>query len=303
MSIGRYVTGFVIILAVTGAAALMGYAVRRRYVPEWRGAQARLAESVVAIAIVVLESLALGLLHVFNRGGLLVASAVLLAAGCTWLRRTPGYDGEAAPAAAKARTLGRPRRRRQRHRGDRSVGRADDSRCPAWLFRLRHAGLPPADGPALGAERGHRTGTPDRPGTARRLLPRECGDLPRRGHGGVAERRPQPRAEPGLAAAGSACRLGDRPALGRGSDRDGRHRARARRPDDGAEPAGQRHDRRPLDGTAARRRGAAGSAAGIHRYARVRVRRPGRGTGRRHQAHRAADAGTFCPRHSVARPS
>jgi hypothetical protein len=101
MSIGRYVTGFVIILTVSGAAALMGYAVRRRFLPDWRGAQARLAESVVAIAVIVLESLALGLMHVFNRAGLLVASGVLAGAGITWLRRIPGYDGESVPAAAK----------------------------------------------------------------------------------------------------------------------------------------------------------------------------------------------------------
>ncbi len=101
MSIGRYVTGFVIVLLVAGAAAVMGYAMRRRFLPEWRGAQARLAESVAAIAAIVLESLALGLMHVFNRGGLLLASVLLLGAGLMWLRRIPVYDDATLPAPAK----------------------------------------------------------------------------------------------------------------------------------------------------------------------------------------------------------
>ncbi|HEX4431004.1 MAG TPA: hypothetical protein VHZ96_17175 [Frankiaceae bacterium] len=101
MSIGRYVTGLLIILAIIGPAALMGYATRRRFLPQWRGAQARLAESVVAIATVTLESLALGLIHEFNRGGILIASALLLGIGFTWLRRLPGYDGDPLPAPAR----------------------------------------------------------------------------------------------------------------------------------------------------------------------------------------------------------
>ena len=101
MSIGRYVTGFVIILAVFGAAAFFGYVSRRRFLPDWRGAQARLAETIVAIAAIVLESLVLGLLHVFDRGGIVVASAALLAAGFGWLRRIPGSDGSAVHPPAR----------------------------------------------------------------------------------------------------------------------------------------------------------------------------------------------------------
>ncbi len=101
MSLGRYLTGFVILLVVLGAAALIGYATRRRYLPEWRAAQARLAEAVVGIATIVIESLTLGLIHEFNRAGVLIASGLLLGAGFSWLRRIPACDSD--PRSAPAR--------------------------------------------------------------------------------------------------------------------------------------------------------------------------------------------------------
>jgi Glycosyltransferase family 87 len=101
MSIGRYTTGLVILLAVVGGAALIGYAARRRFLPDWRRAQARLAETVIAIAAVTLESLLLGALHAFNRGGILIASAMLIGAGLAWVRRIPAYDGQPLPPPAR----------------------------------------------------------------------------------------------------------------------------------------------------------------------------------------------------------
>ena len=251
MSIGRYVTGFVIILAVFGAAAVIGYAIRRRFLPDWRGAQARLAE--------------IRRRHRRDRARELGARPAARVQPRRDPRRQRRLAGRRVHLAAPhsrvptasalhrrpARTLGRSRRRRQRHPRHGAMGDPDDSRDTARLFRLRHPRLPPADGPALGADRGHRAGAPDRPRTAGRLLPRERRDLPRRRNGGVAERRLQPRTEPGMAAAGAARRLGDRPALERDPDRHGRYRPRVRRSAHGPQPAGQRHDRHPVDGTAA----------------------------------------------------
>lgn len=75
MSLGRYVLGLALLVAVVGSSALGGLGLRRRLLPLWTGAPARLGEAIIAVTIVlaVAESLgAVGLL----RMPLLVAGCV-----------------------------------------------------------------------------------------------------------------------------------------------------------------------------------------------------------------------------------
>jgi hypothetical protein len=105
VSFGRYLLGLALLAAVVGAAGLAGVAVRRRWLALWSGAAARLAESVVALTIVLAVAEALGTVGLL-RTGWFTAGAVALGLGLAGgLRaRTGGAPArpEAAPAVAAA---------------------------------------------------------------------------------------------------------------------------------------------------------------------------------------------------------
>ena len=65
MSLGRYLLGFAALGFIVGSLSLSAVLVRARLLPAWRGAPARLAESVIgfALLIAVLELLGAGNQH------------------------------------------------------------------------------------------------------------------------------------------------------------------------------------------------------------------------------------------------
>src|SRR5947209_11305731 len=66
VSFSRYAIGLGLLVAVAGSAAFGGARLRRRLLPRWRGAPARLAEAMIALGVVlgVAEVLAaIGLFH------------------------------------------------------------------------------------------------------------------------------------------------------------------------------------------------------------------------------------------------
>jgi hypothetical protein len=101
MTIARYFAGLGILLVLALAAGLTGYAVRRRLLPRWHSASARLAEIVVALAVIVVVSELLGLAHAFNRTGLLSAGFALIVGASLWIRRLPPA-AEPEPVARRA---------------------------------------------------------------------------------------------------------------------------------------------------------------------------------------------------------
>jgi hypothetical protein len=106
MSPARYLEG-VVLLAVVAVAVSAGAAgLRRRLTPDWAGAPARLAEVVLALALVVLVSEALGLVGLFRRAplviGLVAAGAVSWAIG---RRRGPPPPATQRTARAPAYPL------------------------------------------------------------------------------------------------------------------------------------------------------------------------------------------------------
>jgi hypothetical protein len=93
----------VLLSAVVGSAALTGRAVRRRLLPSWTGPPARLAESVCAIAAVILVSELLGTVGEFRRWPLVAAMAVVAAlASALGGRGAASMDVPEAPRNGRA---------------------------------------------------------------------------------------------------------------------------------------------------------------------------------------------------------
>lgn len=89
MSVGRYALGIVSLGIVCGCIGLAAVALRRRFLPGWAAAPARLAEAVLGLAILVALLQALGTVGWFRLGPVLGASALvgLLAVGAMRRRR------------------------------------------------------------------------------------------------------------------------------------------------------------------------------------------------------------------------
>lgn len=87
MSTASSAAGVLALLAVLAAVSLVAVALRRRLVPSWRGAQARLVELLLGHVAAVVVSLVLGTVGVLGRPALLVAWGVLAAAAAVSLRR------------------------------------------------------------------------------------------------------------------------------------------------------------------------------------------------------------------------
>ena len=84
MSAGRYALGAVSLILI-GAALLLGaVSIRRRWLPDWAGALARLAEAVIALAMLIAILEALGSLGWFSLGPV-VAASVIVGLGAAWL--------------------------------------------------------------------------------------------------------------------------------------------------------------------------------------------------------------------------
>lgn len=80
-SIARYVLGAVALLVVVGSLAAAAVAVRRRWLGDWTGAPARLAEAVIGLALLVGILEVLGAVGLFELGPIVIACALVGGAG------------------------------------------------------------------------------------------------------------------------------------------------------------------------------------------------------------------------------
>lgn len=80
--------GAVALVVMFGTAWVAGTLVRRRFLPDWRGAPGRLAEIVVGLALLLAIAQALGTVGAFERFPVLVTCLACAAAAAVWTRRT-----------------------------------------------------------------------------------------------------------------------------------------------------------------------------------------------------------------------
>ena len=106
MSVGRYALGIAALITVLGALALAATCLRARFLPDWHKAPARLAESVIALALLTAILEVLGTIGLFRLAPILAASA--LTAGV--VARTVGVPRGARPAFARPHDTGRSHR-------------------------------------------------------------------------------------------------------------------------------------------------------------------------------------------------
>jgi hypothetical protein len=93
-SLGSYIVGCLALIGVVAAVGLGGYWLRRWIVPEFTGALARLADAVIAVALLVLSLELLGTLSILRLGWVvLVTIALGLAAAALGYAKAP-RDGE-----------------------------------------------------------------------------------------------------------------------------------------------------------------------------------------------------------------
>jgi hypothetical protein len=99
VDLGGYLLGVVQLALVVGPIGFSVYRLRRRLLPAWEGAPARLVESIVAVALVIWLSEVLGTFGLFYAGTLIAASVLLglslwlLPGGGADLGDHPGRDG------------------------------------------------------------------------------------------------------------------------------------------------------------------------------------------------------------------
>ncbi len=99
VSVGRYVLGAVAVVLLAASLGYGAFALRRRWLPHWDGAPARLAESVIGLAALILILEALGAIGLFRLGPVLGASLLFAGVGLA-AGGGPGSDLR-APAGAR----------------------------------------------------------------------------------------------------------------------------------------------------------------------------------------------------------
>ena len=114
VGLGEYVAGAAELVLVAGAAAFAAIRVRRRLLPGWEGAPARLAEAILGLALVVLVAEALGAIQLLREAPFVIVAtgagiAIGLAAGRQRRRtaREAGVpeDGPTAPTPSRLELL------------------------------------------------------------------------------------------------------------------------------------------------------------------------------------------------------
>jgi hypothetical protein len=104
-SAGRYVLGVAALLVIFGSLAVSAVALRRRILPDWTGAPARLAETVIGLALLIGLLELLGAVGWFAFGPVLAAcviAALLIARRFGPVRATgPRVSPEAAPGSGR----------------------------------------------------------------------------------------------------------------------------------------------------------------------------------------------------------
>ncbi len=97
MSAGRYALGMVALAIVGGSLACAALALRRRWLPSWAGAPARLAEAVIGLALLTALLQLLGAVGLFRLGPITIAAALVGLAGSRALLGTGPVHARAAP--------------------------------------------------------------------------------------------------------------------------------------------------------------------------------------------------------------
>jgi hypothetical protein len=87
MSVVGYLLGVALLVAIGASLALVGWATRRRFLAEWSGPPARLAELVIALTVLVTVSGLLGAVGAFRRWPLVLV--MLGVGGTAWRWRVP----------------------------------------------------------------------------------------------------------------------------------------------------------------------------------------------------------------------
>src|SRR5437867_12793185 len=88
LSLGRFALGALELMVVVGAAALGAAAVRRRFVPAWRGVAARIADAVVALGLIIVLEQLLGTFGLL-REWIVVIAVLAAGGGLRWLFAVP----------------------------------------------------------------------------------------------------------------------------------------------------------------------------------------------------------------------
>jgi len=88
LTVGRYAVGFAALVIVCASMALGGAALRARWLPDWRGAPARLAEFVLGLALLIGILEALGALGLFRLGPIVAVCLGAALAVRVWRTRT-----------------------------------------------------------------------------------------------------------------------------------------------------------------------------------------------------------------------
>lgn len=87
MSAGQYLLGTALLAVIAGSLGVTAWSLRRRFLPSWSGAPARLAELVLGLAMLVLLAEAIGAVGLFTRAALVLASVAAACAGIVVLGR------------------------------------------------------------------------------------------------------------------------------------------------------------------------------------------------------------------------
>ena len=144
MTLGRYAESIVLSGIVIISLGVAAVSLRRRSLPTWSGAPARLVEMIIAISLVVVVSQTLGTIGFF-RVGPLVTTLVLVALLTVWIGKNGGQWHQVVDCGGRtiARRLTHPPRSRvgagRCHRGRQSrrrrVERWNASRLAGWCKR------------------------------------------------------------------------------------------------------------------------------------------------------------------------
>ncbi len=101
VSVSRYVLGVIALVIVVGSLGFAAVALRRRCLPAWRGAPARLAEAVIILALLIIMLQVLGAVGLFRLGPIAAASA-LIAWGAWAVGGRRSADARAAGVSGSA---------------------------------------------------------------------------------------------------------------------------------------------------------------------------------------------------------
>ncbi len=88
-SLGRYVLGTAALVVVLGSLALAAVGLRRRWLADWTGAPARLAEVVIGLALLIGILELLGTVGLFELGPVVIATGLAATVTWRWLRSGP----------------------------------------------------------------------------------------------------------------------------------------------------------------------------------------------------------------------